>query len=35
MAVEEVFVPVGAVFCVSELGIEAHYCGEELSDEED
>ena len=35
MAVEEVFVPVGAIFGVGELGVEAHYCGEELGDEED
>ena len=35
MAVEEVFVPVRAVFGVCELGVEAHYCGEELSDKED
>ena len=34
VAVEEVFVPVGAVFGVGELGVEAHYCGEELGDEE-
>ena len=35
MAVEEVLVPVGAVFGVCELGVEAHDCGEELGDEED
>lgn len=35
MAVEEIFVPVGAVFGVSELDVEAHYCGEELGEEED
>ena len=35
MAVEEVFVPVGAVRCVGELDVETHYCGEELGDEED
>lgn len=35
VAVEEVFVPVGAVLGVGELGVEAHYCGEELGDEED
>ena len=35
MAVEEVFVPVGAVFGIGELGVEAHYRGEELGDEED
>lgn len=34
VAVEEVFLPVGAVFGVGELGVEAHYCGEELGDEE-
>ena len=35
VAVEEVFVPVGTVFCVGELDVETHYCGEELGDEED
>lgn len=30
MAVEEVFVPVSAVGCVGELGVEAHYGGEDL-----
>lgn len=35
VAVEEIFVPVGAVFCVGDLDVEAHYCGEELGDEED
>ena len=35
MAVEQVFVPVGAVFGVGDLSVEAHYCGEELGDEED
>lgn len=34
MAVEEVLVPVGAVFGVGELDVEAHDCGEELGDEE-
>ena len=34
MAVEEVLMPVGAVFSVGELGVEAHYCGEELGDKE-
>ena len=35
VAVEEVFVPVGAVFGVCELDVETHDCGEELRDEED
>ena len=35
MAVEEVFVPVGAVFGVCKLGVEPHYRGKELGDEED
>ncbi len=35
MAVEEVFVPVGAVGGVGELGVEAHDCGEDLGEEED
>lgn len=35
MAVEEVFVPVGAVGCVGKLGVETHYCGEDLGEEED
>lgn len=35
VTVEEVLVPVGTVFGVGELRVESHYCGEELSDEED
>ena len=35
VTVEEVLVPVGAVCCVGKLDVEAHDCGEELSDEED
>lgn len=34
MTVEEVFVPVGAVGRVGDLDVQAHYCGEELGDEE-
>lgn len=30
MAVEEILVPVRAVGCVGELGVEAHYCRKEL-----
>ena len=35
VTVEEVLVPVGTVFGVGELRVKSHYCGEELSDEED
>ncbi len=35
MAVEEVLMPVGAVFGVGKLGVETHERGEELGDEED
>lgn len=35
MAVKEILVPVGAVRCVCELGIEAHYRREELTQGED
>lgn len=35
MAVKEIFVPVGAVRCICELGVEAHYRGEELAQGED
>ena len=35
MAVEKIFVPVGAVRGVGELGVETHYCGENLGEEED
>ena len=35
MAVKEVFVPVGAVGGVGELGAEPHYCGEDLGEEKD
>ena len=35
MAVKEVFVPVGAVSGIGELGVEAHYRGEYLSEEQD
>ncbi len=35
VAIKEVFVPVGAVCSISQLGIEAHDCGEELSDSQD
>lgn len=35
MAIKKVLVPVGAVGCVCELGVEAHYRREELSEGED
>ena len=35
MAVEKVLVPMGAVGGIGELGVEAHYCGEDLGKEED
>ena len=35
MAVEEVFVPVVAIGCIGELGVESHYCGEDLRKEKD
>lgn len=35
MTVEHVLMPMGAVFGVGELCVEAHYCREELGDEED
>lgn len=35
MAVKEIFVPMGAVRCVCELSIEAHYRRKELAHGED
>lgn len=36
MAVKEVFVPVGtAIGGVGDLGVEAHYCGEDLGEGQD
>ena len=35
MRVEEVFVPVGAVFAVDLLHVQTHDCGEELGEGED
>lgn len=35
MAVEKVLVPMRAIFGVGELGVEAHYRGEKLGDEQD
>lgn len=35
MAVKEILVPVGTVGCICELGVEAHYCREELGEGED
>ena len=34
MGVEEVFLPVGAIGRVGGLDVEAHYCGEDLGEEE-
>lgn len=35
MAVKEIFVPVGAIRCVCELSVEAHYGRKELAQGED
>ena len=35
MAVEEILMPVRAVFSVCQLGVKAHDCGEELGDRKD
>ena len=35
MRVEEIFVPMGAMFGISQLDVETHDCGEELREGED
>lgn len=35
MAVKEIFVPMGAVGCVCELGVEAHYRRQDLGEGKD